>query len=573
LWGWWRTPKLSEKPLIRLNVDLGSDVALGTSNGPGPLAMLSPDGTRLIYISRSRIFTRRLDQVKAVELAGTEGAHAPFFSPDGQWIAFFTAGKLKKIPVEGGAAIDLCDAFGTRSQGGDWSEDGKIFASLDKVVSQIPSDGGTPLGITELAKGEYGHLWPQVLPGGNAVLFTAWEGDGSSSSGSKIDVLSLKDHSRKTIQRGATRGRYLASGHLIYASRETLYAVRFDLDRLEVRGSAAALLEDVTGGAVWMVSPAGTMVYAQLPFGESTVQWLESDGKVQALLPKAGPYLRPRLSPNGERLAMETGTAWSGGDIGIYDSQRKSITPLSSARGKYPIWSPDGQYILFSDARRGGISWTRADGSGNPQPVTESKNLQYPYSFTAHGKRLAFMESNNDTAWDLWTVPVESDSAELRVVGKPEVLLQTQSDERHPVFSPDGRWLAYSSSASGGRLEIFVQPYPDASTPGRRVPISSGGGVYPIWSPNGKELFFRTLDNRVMVAAYKVQNNSFVVENPRVWSEKRLSGGGATVGNYDLAPDGKRIVAILPADPEADTSSHHVTFVMNFIDEVRRRLP
>ena len=174
LWGWWRATRPVEqplKPLVRLDVDLGPDVSLGSQAGAD--AILSPDGTRLVYVSQNRLFTRRLDQPKAIELAGTEGAFAPFFSPDGQWVAFFAQGKLKKTSVEGGTAITLCNAI--PGQGGSWGEDGNIVAALDGLsgLSRVPSSGGTPAPLTELGQGEVTHRWPQILPGGKAVLFTA----------------------------------------------------------------------------------------------------------------------------------------------------------------------------------------------------------------------------------------------------------------------------------------------------------------------------------------------------------------------------------------------------------------
>jgi serine/threonine-protein kinase len=214
----WRTNRLGDppsKPLLRLDLDLGPGVSLGRSPGNEADVILSPDGTRLVYVSQARLFTRRLDQPKATELAGTEGAYAPFFSPDGQWVAFFAGGKLKKISVEGGSAIALCDA--PTAQGGSWGEDSNIVAALSNVtgLSRIPSAGGMPTLVTELAQGEVTHRWPQILPGGKALLFTSNSVTGGFD-GANIEVMSFKDHRRKTLQRGGTFGRYLPSGHLIY---------------------------------------------------------------------------------------------------------------------------------------------------------------------------------------------------------------------------------------------------------------------------------------------------------------------------------------------------------------------
>jgi serine/threonine-protein kinase len=231
-----------------------------------------------------------------------------------------------------------------------------------------------------------------------------------------------------------------------------------------------------------------------------------------------------------------------------------------------PIWSPDSRYIVFQAP--GGMFWDRADGAGKPQALTQSKNVQYPSSFTADGKRLAFFEANPVTAFDLWTMPLESDGAGLRA-GKPEVFLQTPFDERYPSFSPDGRWLAYASNESGA-FQIYVRAFPDK---GGKWQVSNGGGVQPEWSRNGRELFFESLDNRIMVATYTAKGDSFVADKPRVWSEKQLPNTGFNP-NYDLAPDGKRIAAIMPAEaPEDQKAQNHVIFLQNFFDEVRRRAP
>jgi Tol biopolymer transport system component len=565
LWGWWRATRPVEqslRPLERLDVDLGSDVSLGSTYGAD--AILSPDGTRVVYVSQGRLFTRRLDQPTATELQETQGAFAPFFSPDGQWVAFFAPGKLKKISVEGGAAIALCDALAGR--GGSWGDDGNIIAALDTSsgLFRIPSAGGSPTPVTELQSGESTHRWPQVLPGGKAVLFTASSTGGYD--GANIDVMSLADHRRKTLLRGGTFGRYLPSGHLIYLNRGTLFAVLFDMDRLEVRGTPSPVLNQVgyttNGSALLDFSQTGTLIYrsGEAGGGLLTVQWLDAAGKTEPLLAKPDAYERPSLSPDGNKLAINTTDIW------VYEWRRDTMTRLTfgPARSIYPLWSPDGRYIVFQAP--GGMFWTRSDGSGNPQPLTQSKNRQLPYSFSTDGKRLAFYELSPQTQDDIWTVPLESDGTGLRA-GKPEPFLQTTFDERHGAFSPDGRWMAYDSNESGV-YQVYVRAFPDK---GGKWQISNSGGVYPVWSRNGRELLFRTEVNQIIVASYTVKGDSFVADKPRVWSEKRIVSVGL-LANYDLAPDGKRIVALMPTETaEGQKAQSHVIFLENFFDEVRRR--
>jgi serine/threonine-protein kinase len=436
--------------------------------------------------------------------------------------------------------------------------------------------------VTDLQSGDFSHGWPQILAGGKAVLFTAWP----TFDAANIDVISLADHRTKTLVRGGTFGRYLPSGHLIYANRGTLFAVPFDVNRLEVHGTPSPVLDQVAynaaeGSAQLDFSQTGTLIYRSGGAGGGllTVGWLDGAGKAQPLLAKPGIYGRPSMSPDGQRLALEV-TEGSGTDIWVYDWQRDTMTRLTfTGTALDPVWSPDGRYIAFRTVGEG-MSVTRSDGSGKPQPLTQSKSTQYPWSFTPDGKRLSFIESRrpdassinqallgSGVAYHLWTVPLESDSAGLRA-GKPEVFLQTPADERAPSFSADGRWMAYSSDESG-TFQVYVRAFHDK---GGKWQISNSGGTYPMWSRNGHELFFETLDNHVMVAAYAVKGDSFVADKPRVWSGKQLGGVANAAKNIDLAPDGKRIVALMPVETaEGQKAQSHVIFLENFFDEVRRR--
>jgi serine/threonine-protein kinase len=590
LWAPWRAEKPSVHPLMRFSADLGPEAV----EGPSITAAISPDGARLAFVARGpagkeQLATRLLDQAQATLLAGTENAASPFFSPDGQWIGFFADGKMKKISVQGGTAVTLCDAPGGR--GASWGEDGFVIVTLTATVggglSRVAADGGTPQAITKPGgKGEATHRWPQILPGGQAVLFT-----GNTVSlafdDASIEVLSLKSGQWKVVQRGGYFGRYLATsngaGHLVYVHQGTLFAVGFDLDRLEVRGTPAPLLEDVAGnagpgGGQFDVARNGTLVYLSGKFSNAIrpVAWMDSTGKTQPLLAAPGQYLTPRFSPDGNRLALAVGPG-GGGDIQVYDWQRDTMTRLTfTQRNLYPVWTPDGKHIAFESASGGAnfIRWIRADGAGESQLLVESKSGLRPYSFFPDGQRLAFAEQAVDTSFDLWTLPLDVSDPEHPKPGKPELFLRTPFYKSEPAFSPDGRWIAYTSNESG-RYEVYVRPFPGGAGSGSgEWQISTGGGGYPIWSRNGRELFYENPDNRIIVTTYTAKADSFAADKPRLWSNTQVLGFAPVLWNLDLAPDGKRFAVFPRPDATGEQKgSVHVTVLLNFFDELRRRVP
>jgi serine/threonine-protein kinase len=557
-------------------VDLGHDVYLNALGGAD--IILSPDGSRIAYLSRSRLFTRKLDQPAAIELPITAGATSPFFSPDGQWIGFIAGGRLRKVSVEGGAEIVLCDAASSYT-GADWGDDGNIIASLrvSGGLSRVSSTGGTPTPVTELQGEERTHRWPQILPGGKAVLFTA-ENSTVGFDDAHIDVVTLPDHRRKTVQQGGTYGRYLAvsggKGYLVYVNRGTLFAIRFDSEKLETSGSPIPVLQQISyspmfGSAKLSFSRTGMLVYRSRAIDVShvVIQWLDAEGKSEPLLDKPGLFVNPHFSPDGERLAVANDDAKSG--IWIYDIRRDTLSPLTGEKnGTNPVWTPDGRYIVYQAPD--GISYARSDGGSRPEPLTQSKEFQYPAAFSPDGKWLAFNQIGPQ-GFDLWTVSVEREGETFRA-GKPELFQRANFGNRGARFSPDGHWLAYSSNESGSP-QVYVRAFPGQ---GGHWQISANGGTSPIFARNGKELFFfDILDDRIMVAGYSVKGDTFVVEKPHEWSRQSvaLTLGGAVGAQYDLAPDGKRIAVASYAGASTQQDAGHVIFLENFIDELQRKVP
>ena len=303
---------------------------------------------------------------------------------------------------------------------------------------------------------------------------------------------------------------------------------------------------------------------------------MDSTGKTQPLLAAPGQYYTPRFSPDGKRLALAVGSE-RGSDIQVYDWQRDTMTRLTFTQTNFsPVWTPDGKHIVFQSQSPGAnsIRWIRADGAGEAQLLLESKGDLRPYSFSPDGKRLAFAESGVDTGLDLWTLPLDVSDPEHPKPGKPELFLRTPFDEQEPAFSPDGRWIAYTSNESG-RNEVYVRPFPGGAPSGSgKWQISTGGGLHPIWSRNGRELFYESLDNQIMVAAYTAKADSFAADKPRPWSNtqirepRRNMEPGPGAGRQAL-----RGVSQTRGGNGEQKGSVHVTVLLNFFDELRRRVP
>jgi Tol biopolymer transport system component len=464
-----------------------------------------------------------------------------------------------------------------RRPGASWGDDGNIIAALSGAggLSRIPSSGGTPVPVTKLNPGEVWHRWPQVLPGSRAVLFTASTTSGGYGN-ANIDVVSLKTGERKTVQRGGFSPSYLATsnrtGHLVYLHQSTLFAVPFDPGRLTLAGASAPIVEDVgsnpIAGGDFAFGRNGTFVYlAGKRQAGSPISWLDSAGKTEPLHAPAGVFRTPRFSPDGKRLAFSMGNAQGEEDLWVRDIDRDTPPSRLSffpGQNRLPVWTPDGKNIIFHSGNPAarGMYWVRSNGSGEAQRLTEGTRYEIPYSFSPDGKRLAFSQGGDppNALTSIFTAPIDGAPGHPRL-GKPELFLKNAA---HPAFSPDGRWLAYASNESG-TPEIYVRPFPG---PGGRWQISTGGGILPGWSRDRRELVYETPDGRVMAVGYTARGDSFAPGKLRVWSETRLQPILGSNTNYDLAPDGKRLAAIL-----ADDEATHLTFLLNFSDELRRRAP
>ena len=594
----WRATQPPDRPMMRFSVDLGPEAVRGRADS-GELfnPIISPDGTRLVFHAKAadgseQLAMRRLDQSNVTTLAGTEGAFDPFFSPDGQWIGFFAGQKLKKTPLQGGGVVSLCDTGG-QARGASWGDNGTIIANLDGYhLFRVPEIGGEPQVIGKPEQhGERTWRWPQVLPGGENVMFTGLvAASGAAFNSANIEVLSLKSGRVKVVRRGGILGRYLPSGHLIYFRQGALYGVPFDLGRLETHGAPAPLLEDLAdseGAASGRVSfsRTGILLYASAArrTGVAPIAWLDSAGKSQPVMtPSIGisrQAVTPRLSPDGNRLVLSVA-----GDLYVHDLQRGTGTRLTrdTALNRQPVWTPDAQYMVYASdvpASDGefAIWWIRSDGSSQPEKLFGERTPLQVSSISPDGRTMAFVRTGRDRGFEIWTLPLDLNDPDHPKPGKPEAFAREPSSQVDPAFSPDGRWIAYVTTTGAGLGgQVTVRPFPSTPSAGKwQVSESESGGKFPVWSHNRRELFYLNSGNRIMVARYTANEHSFAPEKPRQWSPAPLfRPANNALWNLDIAPDGRRFVVLAPPESRGEEpTTVHATILVNFFDELRRRLP
>jgi serine/threonine-protein kinase len=581
MYAWWQATRPVLRPLARLSVDLGRDaVRAGRSE-----FSLSPDGTRIIFVGRTaedtrQLFTRRLDEPSATPIPGTVyglSLSTPFFSPEGDWIGYVAANAIWKVPAEGGSVIEVTKVSGI-VLGASWGDDDRIVfsTSTEGGLFRVPAAGGA----VEAVKGDRLNLAPSVLPGSRHVLVaTAKLASFATLDDARIEVVDVANGTTKVLLDAGYDARYIptpgGSGHLVFVQKGTLHAVAFDPKRLETRGTPVPLVAGVgnnnvlVGGGHYAVSNTGTFAY--LPFSQVNVQrplmWMTSTGEMTPLVAQPGEYGAPRFSPDGSRLAYIV-SGPKGGDVWVHDLKRDTSAQLTfTAPGTWEVaWAPDSKHLVFSDGRY--LWWMRADGSGEPRRLLDvggAKNTRL-FSFRADG-RLVFGILGANGVPDLWTVPVDLSEPENPKAGKPEPFLAEAAVEVDAAFSPDGKFLAYASTEAGPN-ELFVRPFPG---PGGKRKVSTAGGKFPAWSRTG-ELFFFAGDDRIWVVDYTTEGDAFFPGKPRQWAPTQVYRDGVRL-NFDLAPDGKRVV-VLPRTAEASSTENlHATFLLNFFDEVRRRIP
>ena len=513
-----------------------------------------------------QLFRRSMNQLDVVPIGGTEEAQLPFFSPDSQSVGFFANATLKTVSLAGGAPIPLTPVMGTR-RGARWMSDGTIVFSYDGApgLMRVSETGGIPQPITSATSGasEQTHRWLDMLPGGTAVLFTVWT---TGLQTAQIAVQSLDGGDPKLLLAG-TNPHYVPTGHIVFARENSLWAVAFDARRLEVTGDPRLLVPDVwvyDGGlALYALANDGSLLYVPIgPSGNRTLVWVDREGR-EELVPRLRPgdYRTARVSPNGLRLAMDDCAPGGFCDLWTYDVARATQSRLTTYAGQDsdPLWTGDGQRVVFSSDRDGqdGLFWKAWDGTGDVERLVTREPAAYvwPRAWSSDGLTLVFDEARAGTI-DIGVLSMDSERA-------ARVLIQTEFVESNPAVSPDGSWMAYDANTSG-QFEVYVQRFP---TLGGLQKISIDGGNQPLWSPDGRELFYRSLDGtRLMVVTIET-GPAITAGDPELVFEGQYFSNRRR--NYDIAPDGQRFLMI----KEGGDNTEQFIVVQNWFEEIKRLVP
>ena len=560
--------------VTRFAIPLADDMSF--SSVGRPLVAISPAGDRVAFVADNDLWLRPLDQMEATLVAGSDGARHPFFSADGQWLGFQADGQLKRVSVNGGVPVALGAA--NNPFGISWGTDDRILFSQADGIWRVPGTGGTPERVISVDEGELVH-GPQLLPGGDLVLFTLRPAGVTSWDAAQIVVQSLASGDRTVLIEGGRSARYVPTGHLVYALNGTLLAQGFDLDQRTVQGGAVALVDGVrstasSGVVMFSVSSDGTLVFVPGTSGSDgdlQLVWVDRQGNEEFLDVEAAPYERPRLSADGTRVAVEIQGDDGTSAVWVADAARGTLLRVTDAPASAPIWTPDGQHLVFASQRDGesGLFRQSADGTGEVEHLAtlENSGRIRAGNWSPDGSRLVVSTRGNGNI------------GVLTMEGEPSwsPLLDSTTTEDNPAISPDGQWIAYESDDTG-RTEIYVERFPEL---GLRQPISTDGGYDPIWSPDGRELFY--LGTRGGGAPDDVVVVTFdpgppaSVGTPEVLFDYRLYRSFRTGGRpYDLHPDGQRFLMMTDGASRVDGATGlqpQINVVLNWFEELEARVP
>jgi serine/threonine protein kinase len=569
----WKFRPTEPRQIMRFYHDLPEGQEFSTLNLK--TLAVSPDGKQVVYSTPKGLFMRSVNELAAKLIAGSEGSAAnPFFSPDGKWIGYLsvTDGKLKKIAVRGGVPVALWDI--SAAYGGPWwDEDNTIaYSQFSHDIMRISADGGTPESIVKLKSFHLNLTDPQILPDGKSILYTSY----SSDDQPKVMVQSLKSGVTKELFPGLS-ARYIPTKHIIYKlpNNGDLFAIPFDPYRLKVTGEPVCIVEGVRQFAV---SDSGTLAYLPGTAGgappRQILVWVNREGKEEPLSADPNQYLWFSISPDGKQVASEV-MSTPKNSIWIWDVVRETMTRLTLDEGTYsmaPLWTPDGKRIVYSSSRENpflpnaicDICWKTADGTGEAEKLASSHGrAPLPWSWSGDGKTLVLWDNIPPGHLDIMTLSMEGEH-----IRKP--LLQEKYNEWYPRVSPDGRWMAYTSDETG-KNNVYVRPFPDVNK--RKWKVSTDGGYNPLWSPDGRELFYHSGDAAMAVPVETEPD--FKPGKPKIlfrgshYCPERFSD----LIFWDIDPSGKRFLILKEARQAATEAARKINIVVNWFEELKQRVP
>jgi len=528
--------------VYRLSLDTPD--LMGADAGEGrPFFAISQDGRLFSYIANNALRLRRLDTMETESLDGTEGATNPFFSPDGEWVGFWSQGRIRKVSTQGGSAITVLDVP-RQPFGASWGPDGIVFALPLDGIYRVPAEGGISEQLLAFEDGESGWA-PSILPGGRALMYTS---PAESPARRQTVVRDLASGEQDVLIANGGFAHYAQTGHLVFPVETSLLAAPFDVDELAVTGPAVPVV-DVPGGATrpFALSTNGTLVYSSVET-RSRLVWIERSGRVEPLPTDEGQFRSPAFSPDGNTVALQR-TDRGETDIWLYDLRRAVFSKLTfTGDARLPVWTPDGKELVFCSGTPANMFSMPSDGSGSPTRLTTSDFVQCATSWAPSGETLVYNQGGIGDI-DIWTLTWKNESV------LNEVFLQTPAYESSPEFSPDGSFVAYDSTESG-QWEVYVRSFPDGSN---KVQISMNGGGDPRWSPTGAELYFRQGDEAMVVA--------FEDGAPTQGSNARKVFETPTSA-FDVSPSGDSFFVIAPANSRAS-----LVVAINWHKELKRLVP
>jgi Tol biopolymer transport system component len=520
---------------------------------------LAPNGRRVTFVatfeSKALLWVRPLDASSAQPIPGTEDASRPFWSPDGQHIAFFAQGKIKRVAATGGPVQVLCSLPSTSTYNGTWNDGGVIlFAPNDQgPVLRVPAAGGQPTPATELNASlkETRHSYPNFLPDGRHFLYLV---TGEASRGTYIGTLDSNE--RHAIPGIVSEAKYSSTGYLMFLRDASLMAQRFDINRLELSGEAVQIADQLGNGplAPFSASMNGAISYVAGSVPNSSLVWFDRAGKPLTVVGPSGEYRNLELSPDDRFVAFERG---SPADVWVLDLQRGLTSRFTSNAGvdSCPVWSPDGRTIAFTTDRDGlGNIYERTFGVvGEDKLLLKTEGMKTAMDWSHDGRYLAY-----GLGLDIWAVPMSGDRQPIRIT-------ETPFTEREATLSPDGRWIAYASTESG-RFEVYIQSFPK---PGIKQQVSTTGGIAPRWKRDGTELLYLAADGKLMAASANPRGSSLELNTPSPLFQTSLtfatSVDARIRAQYDVSIDGRFLMSVTPA--EAFT---HINVILNWSAGQRR---